>query len=676
MSTIHKFPLRENTKIPAVKNWTTTDYTEMTEKRNCNYGIVCGAKSGIIVVDYDTYKENITFNVNIESLRGIHGEYSYIVSTPSGGFHVYHKYSHRKHKHWKNITGIQSCIDIRTDGGYVVGEGSVINGRSYKAINGNIEHITEMPDSIYKALNTNFKPNVMLEVYDSDFDEIEIELCNLGFTNMIPLSNYNFKCDQMGRGSTCPLCERTHENNHFYYFKNELGTYFVKNHSNKCVMTKVKSTFAFNLEQKALIDEGFPEEYIPLKEKFEKEEGVSMIMDNLVYVVKDKLFLSQKQIRERYQDWLVGDKAFVNMWLRDRSKSSFNDMDFLPNQNINGTYNLWKGYEIEKISSSHNIDISIFHKLVNTITDNNSDYFIKWLANIFQNPQDKPQTAPIFRSEQGCGKNAFFGLIGDIMGNNLFYETSDAERDIFGRFSTAFERKKMVCIDEADVFKHNSRLKGLVTNPSLTIEQKGIQPITIQNLAGVVFLTNESVPVKIETSDRRFFAYDCNTNLKGNQEFWDYFRKEWKTDKKNLRAVYDYLMSIDLSSVDWDNDRPITDAYSEIRESCLPIPIKWISNLIDEFPARWVGTNISNKELFENFDIFTNGKSNKTLKSFGKIMEMLIKKNGMVGFEKTHTRTGAVWLINRQMVFQWLQKNNYTTTSHLEIPVSECLFSY
>jgi len=108
-----------------------------------------------------------------------------------------------------------------------------------------------------------------------------------------------------------------------------------------------------------------------------------MIKDNLVYVVKDSLYLSQKQLKERYQDWLVGEKTFINMWLRDRTKKTFDNMDFLPNQICEKTYNLWKGFEIENVPSSTGVDISIFHTLVNTLTDNNSDYFIKWLAKHF-----------------------------------------------------------------------------------------------------------------------------------------------------------------------------------------------------------------------------------------------------------------------------------------------------
>jgi hypothetical protein len=114
---IYKFPLKENSKIPAIKNWKETDYTEMTEKRTCNYGVVCGIKSSVMVVDYDCYKENVSFTITLDSLRGVHGECAYIVTTPSGGFHVYHKYSTGKFGHWKNLTGINGCIDIRTEGG-------------------------------------------------------------------------------------------------------------------------------------------------------------------------------------------------------------------------------------------------------------------------------------------------------------------------------------------------------------------------------------------------------------------------------------------------------------------------------------------------------------------------------------------------------------------------------
>jgi hypothetical protein len=97
--------------------------------------------------------------------------------------------------------------------------------------------------------------------------------------------------------------------------------------------------------------------------------------------------------------------------------------------------------------------------------------------------------------------------------------------------------------------------------------------------------------------------------------------------------------------------------------------------LIDEFPSEWVGVNVSSKDLFENFDRFTHGKSNKTLKGFGKVLEMLIKKNGMYGFEKKRINTGFVWLINRDDVFEWLRKHNYTTTESLESPIRTLLFS-
>jgi hypothetical protein len=668
---LYKFPLKENSKIPTVKNWSVHDYTRSVEESNCNYGVVCGYKSGIIVIDYDCYKENISLKINIDELKRIHGQYSYIVSTPSGGFHVYHKIE-EKHRDWKNITGIEGFIDIRTTGGYVVGANSSIYGRKYTVINGDIDFITDMPDTMFNLLNNNFKPRkVYQNIYDDDFDDIEIDLCNLGFTNIKPISEYNFKCDQMGTNSKCPLCEHTHTSNHFFYFKNDIGTFFVKNHSNKCIMTKLKTTYAFTDEETVLIEEeGFPECYIPMKNRFENEEKVAMIKDHLIYVVNDKLYLSQKQLKERYQDWLLDDKLFITMWLRDRTKRFYKTMDFLPNQIVEGTYNLWKGYEIENIPSEcEKGDITPFLRIVNALTDNNSDYMFKWLAQLFQKPETKPKTSLIIRSEQGTGKNSIYEIIARIMGNDLYFETGNADQDIFGRFSTAFENRKLVLIDEADIaFSHNAKLKALVTNETTQIERKGVQPITIKNLAGVCFITNENVPVKIEMSDRRFVVYDSNNDLQSDTAFWNNFHKVWKFDKTNLRAVYDYLMNIDISKTDWKMDRPKTQAYIDIRQSCLPLQIKWISRLIEEFPQTWINKPIPNRELFENYEHFLpSGTSN--MKSFGKLIEHMVKKYNLVGVTKIKTRIGIQWDIDRHIVYGWLTKNGFSDITELDPPI-------
>jgi hypothetical protein len=108
-----------------VKNWF---------KLNFNVGIVTGKISGIVVVDIDPGKGG--------SLQDWLKEYptDYVVETGSGGAHCYYEYP-KEIDHIGNLVGFRPGYDLRADGGYVVGPGS-------------IHPVTKLP---YKFLSRGFK---------------------------------------------------------------------------------------------------------------------------------------------------------------------------------------------------------------------------------------------------------------------------------------------------------------------------------------------------------------------------------------------------------------------------------------------------------------------------------------------------------------------------------------
>ena len=669
-----KFQLRPNSKVPLLPGWRDPENHSNGVVRG-NYGVVCGPASGVVVLDYDTYNVPEK-NIDLAFLKDKHGEQAYIVGTPKGGFHVYHAFED-KHDGWKNRTGLLECIDIRTTGGYVVGEGSKTENGIYNRLNGSPDSVTPMPDNIFKPLDELLAHQSNNATESEDFSDLEPELEQVGFTNIKWKNNYDFECDQRGKGSKCPLCDNEHRSNHFFVWKNEIGSYFVKNHSNKCQAHKLKSTFVFTIEEQAEIDQGVEEAYVAMKRRF--EETVCMCKDQLVYVVEtaeDTLILNRNQLSERFQDWSFPkgktNIKFIPCWLSDINKRYSDKLDFLPGGAPQNVYNLWKGYQVEKVPPGQG-DIEPFLKLTQALTGGASDYLLKWLARLFQKPGEKPITAPLHLSDQGTGKNSYYEFIGDIMGNELFFETANADNDIFGRFSTAFEKRKLVLVDEAagdTNFANNSKLKALVTNTTVQVERKGIQGVTIMNVAGVVFLTNSKFPVRVEDSDRRFFAYECLNTYSKDKAFWDSWHKSWSKKPENQRAVFDYLMSIDISKVDWIADRPHTQVYQDMRQNCLPQEVKWLVHLIEEFPAEWVNKPIKNTDLFDSYARFVPAKYEPSNKSFGRTIATLIKKKGLVGLEKDRNTAGMVWNINRNAVFEWLEANKYTSLTELEEPVA------
>lgn len=121
------FPLLPGTKRPAVGRWkeeATTDPAKIAawwaDNPNYNYGVACGR--GLLVVDIDTgpgkngYASLLDLDFDLPA-DTIH------VKTPSGGEHIY-----LCAEDVANSVGhIAPGIDIRSEGGYVVGPGSVLS---------------------------------------------------------------------------------------------------------------------------------------------------------------------------------------------------------------------------------------------------------------------------------------------------------------------------------------------------------------------------------------------------------------------------------------------------------------------------------------------------------------------------------------------------------------------
>jgi hypothetical protein len=152
----HVFPCAAGGKRPALRgNWQDLATTSPDQVRDWwnrapyNIGIACGP-SGLVVIDLDLPRDtgeddeddadDALFPLSgadiLSRLARQHGERypggTYIVDTPSGGCHLY--FSAAGDERARNTAGaVGRHIDVRADGGYVVGAGSQIGGRAYAA---------------------------------------------------------------------------------------------------------------------------------------------------------------------------------------------------------------------------------------------------------------------------------------------------------------------------------------------------------------------------------------------------------------------------------------------------------------------------------------------------------------------------------------------------------------
>jgi Bifunctional DNA primase/polymerase, N-terminal len=157
----HVFPCAVGGKRPALRgNWQELATTSPQQVRDWwarapyNIGIACGP-SGLVVIDLDLPRETaederedpadegalfpLSGADRLSRLAREHGERypggTYVVDTPSGGCHLY--FSAGSDARARNSAGVLGPhIDVRADGGYVVGAGSRIGGQAYTARRG------------------------------------------------------------------------------------------------------------------------------------------------------------------------------------------------------------------------------------------------------------------------------------------------------------------------------------------------------------------------------------------------------------------------------------------------------------------------------------------------------------------------------------------------------------
>lgn len=159
------FPLTQGAKIPLPGGHGCTEATADAAKvaewwkktPAANIGIACGEINGFIVVDVDRgHDDGIDGADTLRELEQTMGALPDTVEalTPNGGRHLFFKYPDGQNI--RNKTGIAPGIDIRANGGYVVGVPSTLaNGRSYEweaSSYPNEHEIAALPDAWRKWL--------------------------------------------------------------------------------------------------------------------------------------------------------------------------------------------------------------------------------------------------------------------------------------------------------------------------------------------------------------------------------------------------------------------------------------------------------------------------------------------------------------------------------------------
>ncbi|CAB4418995.1 unnamed protein product [Rhizophagus irregularis] len=260
-------------------------------------------------------------------------------------------------------------------------------------------------------------------------------------------------------------------------------------------------------------------------------------------------------------------------------------------------------------------------------------YILNWLAFLVQNPDKKPGTAIIMRSPPRCGKNILTDFIRErILGRENFFSTTCLE-DVMGRFNAAVRAKKLIILNECDMSGKewhgaNNRLKSLITEPYICIEEKGIDVKVIDDFAGYMILSNHAMPIRIEMGDERYVALNVSAKYKGNREYFGSLIKVLE-NPDTAGSFMSYLLSRDLTGF---NPRTIPDTRmkQELIEASIPNPQRFLQYYLEIMcPDNCDTLEISCTNFYSTYQNWCSEKGeNKTLSDnkFGMEIKQLAPK--------------------------------------------------
>jgi hypothetical protein len=420
-----------------------------------------------------------------------------------------------------------------------------------------------------------------------------------------------------------------------------------------------------NAQLKKEID---PNSYEYKKQEFEKKNF--KIMNPIMFAtIKDngELTLNNKtDFMTKYQNILYikkdKEESFISKWLIDPKMRTYEYLDFLPVQEVpDGVYNTFKEFEVEKLESkTKDIKESLIYKHLHNLCGNDDavfNYVLMVLSRKVKNPSKLTNTALIFKSSQGCGKDTFFNWFGnDILGSDYYFNDTNPQL-LFGHFNPDMANK-IICVINETSYKETvelvEKIKGAITTPVNQINQKGTKIYKNKNHITYIFFTNNDNPIKIDVNDRRYLAIKCNDDICNNNEYFTKLIKEIKSEEYN-KAFYDYLMSLESDDYDFTNNRPETEFNKDLKENNIPVIAKFLEDLIFKKDNKMI-------ELFNAstiYDLYSDYLTTNRIKIEISSTLFGIQLKKYTSIEKRRTKKGNIYYINYNNLQDELIKYKY-----------------
>lgn len=352
---------------------------------------------------------------------------------------------------------------------------------------------------------------------------------------------------------------------------------------------------------------------------------------------------------------IVSEK-FIHTWVADTHKRTYEMVDFIPPDlhcpaNI---FNTWTPFAAELMKDSgdeetnkRGVEIIINH--FKHLFNEHWEYALKWVAHLVQYPSKK-STCITLISQEGTGKSLLFTLCQRILGDSKIYECADPAEHVWGKYNSNMKYKMLVGLDEidrSDTSAAYGKIKNLISQPTITVHEKGCKAYTISSQHRFFITTNNDFPIKTSEDDRRKVIFKCVSQAHKVEGYFDRLASAIYDDSV-VHTFYKFLKSMENVPPDMIAvAKPRTEYHQELIELSKSPEEMWFEYFCatSKYEKKFYTTNQLYSDFFnyckENFP-----KYDTNLVKFG----LRLSKITSPGLIQHRTKTSRGWNVDPTLV--------------------------
>ena len=135
-------------------------------------------------------------------------------------------------------------------------------------------------------------------------------------------------------------------------------------------------------------------------------------------------------------------------------------------------------------------------------------HLLRWIAALVFRPEHRVQHAVLMTGNGGTGKSSLKRLLEVLLGHKPAVQNISSD-DLGGSFNGYFEGTRLVVVEEvkqSDNYTLYNKLKALITEDTISINEKNIPRREVPNHSHMLFFSNYKHTFPIDKHDRRLFV--------------------------------------------------------------------------------------------------------------------------------------------------------------------------